>query len=248
MTASNELNFSRPDSATANHPVKDTALSNPPKSSSNVTRNLNHLEKLSQYTRPGVAVSVAQEEALYRECFLVQLQQALSDRRLEQAEGPSGSGLVNPVNQIAVNVQNVALPPLQPPMQSSRPPTRAMPPLNSKIFVPDFSAKPQTNQTMDRLVLHLRPKSDSLPGQLHLPNPPFAQQQNLPQSNIPHETQLPIDHPMLCLSPLPNHFVIPLLFLPSQQLVNPQLSVIPSFIPASTATYIPVPNIQLQKH
>ena len=33
---------------------------------SNVASYYNHIEKLSQYTLPGVAVSVAQQKALYR--------------------------------------------------------------------------------------------------------------------------------------------------------------------------------------
>ena len=53
---------------------------------------------LSQYTRSGIAISVSQQEALYQEYFKAQLQQALSDRRLEQAHSPSGSGVLNPVN------------------------------------------------------------------------------------------------------------------------------------------------------
>ena len=104
---------------------------------------------LSQYTRPGVAISVAQQEALYREYLQSQLQQSLSDRRVEQAHSPSGSGKVNPVNQVPVDVQNVALPPLQPPTQPPRPPTPVMAPTNS-IFVPNFSTNPQVNQFLVR--------------------------------------------------------------------------------------------------
>ena len=48
---SSELNFSRPGSATADPPVKDTSPSNPPENPSNVADNLHHLEMLSQYTR-----------------------------------------------------------------------------------------------------------------------------------------------------------------------------------------------------
>ena len=48
---SSELNFSRPGSATADPPGKDTP-SNPPENTSNVADNLHHLEMLSQYTRP----------------------------------------------------------------------------------------------------------------------------------------------------------------------------------------------------
>ena len=99
LTAAIELNFSRPDSATADPPVQDAAPSNPPENTSNAAGNLNHLEMLSQYTRPGVAVSVAQQEALYREYLQAQLQQSLSDQRVEQAHSPS-SGNLNPVNQV----------------------------------------------------------------------------------------------------------------------------------------------------
>ena len=122
LTAASELNLSRPGSATDDPPVQDTAPSNPPENTSNIADNLNHLERLSQCTRPGVAISVAQQEALYREYLQAELQQSLSDQRVEQAHSPSGSGKVNPVNQVTVDVQNVALPPLQPPMQPPRAP------------------------------------------------------------------------------------------------------------------------------
>ena len=82
---SSELNFSRPGSATADPPVKDTAPSYPPENTSKVANNLHHLEMLSHYTRPGAAISVAQQEALYREYLQAQLQQSLSDHRVEQA-------------------------------------------------------------------------------------------------------------------------------------------------------------------
>ena len=93
---------------------------------------------LSQYTRPGVAISVAQQEALYRKYPQAQLQQSLSDQR---THSPSDSGKVNQVNQVPVDVKNVALPPPQPPMQPPRPPTPVMAPTNS-IFVPDLSTNP----------------------------------------------------------------------------------------------------------
>ena len=73
LTAASGLNFSRPDSATADHQVQDPALSKPPENASNVAVNLNHVEMLSQFTRPGVAISIAQQEALYREYFQAQL-------------------------------------------------------------------------------------------------------------------------------------------------------------------------------
>ena len=141
LTAASELNFLRPGSATTVPPVQDTVPNNPPENTNNVTGNLNNLEKLSQYTRPGVAISVAQQEALYREYLQAQLQQSLSDQR---AHSPSGSGKVNQVNQVPVDVQNVELPPPQPPMQPPRPPTPVMAPTNS-IFVPDFSTNSQVD-------------------------------------------------------------------------------------------------------
>ena len=152
LTAASDLNFSRPCSATADPPVQDTAPSNPPENTNNVAGNLNHLEMLSQYTRPGVAISVAQQEALYREYLQAQLQQPLTDQRVEQAHSPSGSGKVNQVYQVPVDVQNVALPPPQPPMQPPWPPTPVMAPTNS-IFVPDFSKKPTGKSVLGSEVL-----------------------------------------------------------------------------------------------
>ena len=235
MTAASELNFSRPGSATADLPVQDTAHSNPPENTKIVAGNLNHLEMFSQYTRPGVAISVSQQEALYREYLQAQLQQPLSDQRVEQAHSPSGS---YKVSQVSVNVQNVALPPFQPPMQLPRPPTPVMAPTNS-IFVPDFSTNPQVNQ-------FLGPKSSSVPCHLHMSMPHVPQQQNLPQGNIPHQTQVPIAHSLhnfpQSLNPLVN---LPPEF-PPQQLYNLQTPVVPSPIPASATTYLPVPNIPQQ--
>ena len=229
---SSELNFSRPGSATADPPVKDTSPSNPPENPSNVADNLHHLEMLSQYTRPGVAISVAQQEALYREYLQAQLQQSFIDQR---AHSPSGSG---DVNQVPVDVQNVALQPPQPPMQPPRPPTPVMAPTNS-IFVPDFSANPQVNQ-------FLGPKSSSVPCQLNMSKPHNPQQQNPPQSNITHQTQIPIAHSPHKVPPPLNPLLNPTPVIPPQQLFNPQPPVIPLPIPASTATYLPVPNIPQQ--
>ena len=72
-TAASVLNFSRPGSETADPPVQDTAPSNPVENKINVAGSLNHLEMLSQYTRPGVAFCVAQQEALYREYLQAQM-------------------------------------------------------------------------------------------------------------------------------------------------------------------------------
>ena len=228
---SSELNFSRPGSATADPPVKDTSPSNPPENPSNVADNLHNLEMVSQYTRPGVAISVAQQEALYREYLQAQLQQPPSDQR---AHSPSSSDKVNQANQVPVDVQNVALPPPKPPMQPPRPPTPVMEPTNS-IFVPDFSTNPQVNQ-------FLGPKSSSVPCQLHMSMPVVQQQQNPTQSNIPHQTQVPIAHSPHKVPPPVNPLANPPPVFPPQQLFIPQPPVIPSPPPASTATYLPVPT------
>ena len=195
---------------------------------------------LSQYTRPGVAIFVSQQEALYREYLQAQLQQSLSDQRVEQAHSPSGSGKVNPVNQVPVNVQNFALPPLQPPMQPPRPPTPAMAPTNS-IFVPDFSTNPQVNQ-------FLGPKRSSVPGQLHMSMPHVPQLLNQSQSNIPHQTQVPIAHSLHNVQPPLKPLVNPPPVFPPQQLFNPQPPMIPSPIPASATTYLRVPHIPQQNN
>ena len=231
-TAPSELIFSRPGSATADPPVQDTAPSNLPENTNNVAGNLNHLEMLSQYTRPGVAISFAQQEALYREYLQAQLQQSLSDHR---THSPSDSGKVNQVNQVPVDVKNVALPPPQPPMQPPRPPTPVMAPTNS-IFVPDLSTNPQVNQ-------FLGPKSSSVPCQLHMLMPHVPQQQNPPQSNISHQTQVPTAHSSHNVPPLLNPLVNPPTVFPPQQLRNPQPPMVPSPIPASATAYLPVPNI-----
>ena len=138
MNAASDSNFSRPGSTTAHHPVQDTALSYPPESSSNVAGNLNPFEMPYQYTWPKIAISIAQQEAMYLEKLHAQLQQTLSDQRVEHEHSPSDSGVVDHVNQASADVQNVALPQLQLPMQLLRPPTPVMPPLNSNIFVPEF--------------------------------------------------------------------------------------------------------------
>ena len=75
MTASSESNFAGPGLATADPPVQDIAPCNPPENTSNVAGNLNHLEMLCFNERTGVAISVAQQEALYREYLQAQLQQ-----------------------------------------------------------------------------------------------------------------------------------------------------------------------------
>ena len=168
---------------------------------------------LSQYT--GTGVSVAQQEALYREYLQAKLQQSLSEQRVEQGHSPSGSGKVSPVNQVSVDVQNFPLPPLQPPMQPPRSPTPVIAPTNS-ICVSDFSTNPQVNQFLGL-------KSSSVPGQLHLLIPHVPQQQNPPQSNIPHQTQVPIAHSPHDVPPPLNQLVNPPPVIPPQQLFNPRL-------------------------
>ena len=139
------------------------------------------------------------------------------------------------VNQVPVDVQNVALPPPQPPMQTPRPSTPVMAPTNS-IFVPDFSTNPEINQ-------FLGPKSSSVPCQLHMSMHHVTQQQNPPQSNIPHQTLFPIAHsPHNVPPPLNPLMNLPPVF-PPQQLFNPQPPVLPSSIPTSATTYLPVPHI-----
>ena len=238
LTASNELNFSRPGSATADPPVQDTTPSNPPENTSNVAVNLNHLEMLPQCTRPRAAISVAQQGALYREYLQAQLKQSLSNQRVEQAHSPSGSGKANPVNQVPVDEQNVALPPLQPPIQHLRPPTPVIAPTNSN-FVPDFSTSPQVNQ-----ILGL--KSSCVPGQLHMSIPHVPQQQNPLQSNLPRQTQVHIAHSPHNVPPPLNPLVKPPPVFPLQHLFNPQPPVNPSPNPASAATYLSVPNVPQQ--
>ena len=143
--------------------------------------------------------------------------------------------MVNQVNQVPVDVQNVALPPPQSPMQPRRPPTPIMAPTNC-MFVPDFSTNPQLDH-------FLGPKSSSVPAELHMSMPHVPQLQNPSQSIIPHQTQVPIAHsPHNVLPPL-NPLVNQPPVNPPQQLFISQPPVIPSPIPASTATYLPVSNI-----
>ena len=235
---SSELKFSRHGSSTTDPPVENTAPINPPEDTRNVADNLHHLEMLSQYTWPGVAISVAQQEALYREYLQAQLQQSLVDQRVEQAHSPSGSGKVNAVNQGPVDVQNVELQPLQPLLQPPRPPTPVIAPTNS-IFIPDFSTNPQVIQ-------FLGPKSSSVPGQLHMSMPHIPQLLNPSQSNIPHQTQVPIAYSPHNVPPPLKPLMNPPPVLPPQQLFNPQPPMIPSPLPASATTYLPVPQIPQQ--
>ena len=123
-------------------------------------------------------------------------------------------------------------------MQPPLPPTPVIAPTNS-ISVPAFSTNPHVNQ-------FLGPKSSSVPGQLHMSMPHIPQQQNPSQSNTPRQTQVPIAHSPHNVPPPLNPLVNPAPVIPPQQLFNPQHPVIPSPIPASTATYLPVPNIPHQ--
>ena len=107
------------------------------------------------------------------------------------------------------------------------------------FFLPEVSTNPQVNQ-------FLGPKSSRVPGQLHLSIPHVPQQQSPSQSNIPSQTQVHIAHSPHNVPPPLNPLVNPPPVIPPQKLFNPQPPVIPSPIPASTATYLPVPNIPQQ--
>ena len=90
------------------------------------------------------------------------------------------------------------------------------------------------------------PKSSSVPCQLHMSKPHNPQQQNPPQSNTTQQTQIPIAHSPHKVPPPLNPLLNPTPVFPPQQLFNPQPPVIPLPTPASTATYLPVPNIPQQ--
>ena len=147
--------------------------------------------------------------------------------------------MLNPVNQVSVDIKNVALPPLQPPIQSLRLPTPIIASTNS-IFVPEVSTNLQVNQ-------FLGPKSSSVPGQLHLSIPHVPQQQNPSRSNTPCQTEVPFALSPHNDPPHLNPLVNPPPVFPPQQLSNPQPPMIPSPIPASATTYLTVPHIPQQK-
>ena len=65
-----------------------------------VAGNPNHLEVLSEFMVPGVVISIAQQEALYRECLHAQMQQYGNNQRVGQANSESGSGVDNLVTKI----------------------------------------------------------------------------------------------------------------------------------------------------
>ena len=90
------------------------------------------------------------------------------------------------------------------------------------------------------------PKNFSMAGQLHLSIPHVPKQQNPPQNDIPHKTQVPIAHSPHNVPPPLNPLVNPQHVIPPQQLFNPQPPVMPSIIPASATTYVAVPNIPQQ--
>ena len=69
------------------------------------------------------------------------------------------------------------------------------------------------------------------------------QEQNPPQSNIPHQTLVPIAHSPHNVPPPLNPLVNPPPVFPPQQLFNPQPPVLPSSIPTSATTYLRVPHI-----
>ena len=101
-------------------------------------------------------------------------------------------------------------------------------------------------QQITQVIQFLSPKSSSVPCQLHMSMPHVQQKQNLTQSNIPHQTQVPIAHSQQKVPPTLNPLVNPPPVFPSQQLFIPQPPVIPSPPPASTATNLSVPNIPQQ--
>ena len=103
----------------------------------NIAGNLNHLEMLYWYTLPGIAISIAQREALYREYLHAQMKQCGNGQRVDQADSQSGNVAENPGNQGQTAVQNFAPPSLLPPMQSHRPPIPVLAPSISNIFVSD---------------------------------------------------------------------------------------------------------------
>ena len=78
--------------------------------------------------------------------------------------------------------------------------------------------------------------------------PHVQQLQNPSQSNIPHQTKVPTNHSPNNVPPPLNPLMNPPPVIPPQQLFNSQPPVIPSPIPASTATYLPVPNIPQQNN
>ena len=76
--------------------------------------------------------------------------------------------------------------------------------------------------------------------------PHVPQQQNPPQSNIPHQTQVPIAHSPHNVPPPLNPLVNPPPVFQPQQLFNPQPPVLSSSLPPvlpSATTYLPVPHI-----
>ena len=70
---------------------------------------------------------------------------------------------------------------------------------------------------MDPPAVHLDPKSSNMPDQLPFSQPRVLEQQNLPQSNIPPEQQLPFTHPRHSLPLPPNPLVNPQFFFPTHE-------------------------------
>ena len=104
---------------------------------------------------------------LFREYFLAPVQQYGIGQGVNQANSQSGSGVQNPRNQGQTTVQNVAPPLLLPLMQSPRPPTPVVAPLNSNTFDSDLSKNPQVNQFQDQSPALLGPKISSIHIQLN---------------------------------------------------------------------------------
>ena len=76
--------------------------------------------------------------------------------------------------------------------------------------------------------------------------PQVPQLKTSSQSNTPYQTQVPNSNSPHNVPPPLNPLVNPPPVIPPQQLFNPKPPVIPSRIPASTATYLAVPNIPQQ--
>ena len=125
-------------------------------------------------------------------------------------------------------------------MQPHRLPTPVMASSNFNIFASDFSTKSQVTQTVDQPALHWRSRSANMTCQLHLPNPFFHNIRD--HLKLTFETQHPITHSTHDVPPPPKPLVNPPPFIPPPQIITPQIPVIPSSIPASTAANIPVPN------
>ena len=124
----------------------------------------------SQYTRPGVVISIAQQVSFYRKYVQAQLQQAVSDRNVKKAHSPSSSGLVKPVDQVVTDVKNVALSLFRAAYATSPATVTSYGTIEVQQFCTWFFIKNTGNQSMDQPANQLRPKRSGMRGQLHRPN------------------------------------------------------------------------------